>query len=332
MGQHTISIFPSSASTYSGDWSNFSDSYSDSTSTYAHSEDRKIQNGFVRAILRFKGNSIPSYATINSITFRFVARVEKKGNGGVSNTEPCRYGYTTAVNMGSQSSLQYEISSSKKTFGTSWTTNDYTISSVSNSLISNGFSFYICLWNDNIWVQYIQVATFKLIVTYTVPDITYTYKNWDGATLSTQTVEQGTSPTAPSNPTRDADAEYTYTFSGWSLSGYVYTAQYTATKRSYTVTVNTDGNGTATGGGSYEHGESATLTATPNSGYKFKQWSDGSTENPRTVTVTGAAAYTAEFEAVSGCGCAYIGSTPLTVKAYVGTTKVRMFVGTTEII
>lgn len=169
-------------------------------------------------------------------------------------------------------------------------------------------------------------------VKYTIPDITYTYKDWDGTVLSTQTVEQGTSPTAPSNPTREADAEYTYTFSGWSLSGYVYTAQYTATKRSYTVIVNTDGNGTTTGGGSYEYGESATLTATPNSGYKFKQWSDGSTENPRTVTVTGAAAYTAEFEAVSGCGCVYIGSTPLTVKAYVGTTKVRMFVGTTEII
>lgn len=330
MGQHTISIFPSSASTYSGDWTNFSDSYSDSTSTYAHSESRKVQLGSVAAILRFSGNSIPSYATVKSITFRFVARVEKKGEGSVSNGTPCRYGYTTAVNIGSQSSLPY-VASGTKTFGTSWTTNDFTVTA-SNALRSSGFSFYICLWNDNIWVQYIQVATFKLIVTYTVPDITYTYKDWDGTTLKTQTVEQGTSPTAPSNPTRDADAEYTYSFSGWSLSGYVYTAQYTATKRSYTVTVNTDGNGTATGGGSYEYGESATLTATPNSGYKFKQWSDGSTENPRTVTVTGAAAYTAEFEAVSSCGGVYIGSTPLTVKAYVGTTKVRMFVGTTEII
>lgn len=230
MGQHTVSIFPYNASVYTGDWSNFTDSYNDSTSTYAHTEDKKVQLGSVCALLRFSGKSIPASATVNSITFRFVAKVEKKGHGSVSSAVPCRYGYTTDVEISSYKSLQYEISSSK-TFGTSWTTNDFTLSNVSNNLRSYGLSFYITLWNDNIWVQYIQVATFKLIVTYTVPDITYTYKDWDGTVLKTQTVEQGTSPTAPSNPTREADAEYTYTFSGWSLSGTTYTAQYTATAR-----------------------------------------------------------------------------------------------------
>ena len=64
----------------------------------------------------------------------------------------------------------------------------------------------------------------------------------------------------------------------------------------YTITVNASTGGSVTGGGSYESGKTATLTATPNAGYKFKQWSDGNTQNPRSVTVTANATYTAQFE------------------------------------
>ena len=40
-----------------------------------------------------------------------------------------------------------------------------------------------------------------------------------------------------------------------------------------------------------------TLTATPNEGYEFTAWSDGNTENPRTVTVTSDTAFMAIFTA-----------------------------------
>ncbi len=53
--------------------------------------------------------------------------------------------------------------------------------------------------------------------------------------------------------------------------------------------------GTVSGGGSYAAGATATLTATPNTGYHFVQWQDGNTQNPRTITVTGDATYTAAF-------------------------------------
>ena len=53
--------------------------------------------------------------------------------------------------------------------------------------------------------------------------------------------------------------------------------------------------GTVTGGGTYNGGATATLTATPNTGYHFVQWQDGNTQNPRTITVTGDATYTAAF-------------------------------------
>ena len=65
---------------------------------------------------------------------------------------------------------------------------------------------------------------------------------------------------------------------------------------SYQITVETDGHGNVAGGGSYDAGETVTLTATANCGYQFKQWSDGSTDNPRAITVMGDASYTAEFE------------------------------------
>ncbi|MCM8538320.1 MAG: InlB B-repeat-containing protein [Lentisphaeraceae bacterium] len=71
----------------------------------------------------------------------------------------------------------------------------------------------------------------------------------------------------------------------------------------YSVTYLTDGNGTISGETSQtiDHGKSASqVTATANTGYEFKQWSDGSTTNPRTVTnVTEALNLTAEFEAIA---------------------------------
>ena len=53
--------------------------------------------------------------------------------------------------------------------------------------------------------------------------------------------------------------------------------------------------GTVSGGGTYMAGETATLTATPNSGYSFSNWSDGSAENPHRITVTQNDTYIATF-------------------------------------
>ena len=63
----------------------------------------------------------------------------------------------------------------------------------------------------------------------------------------------------------------------------------------YTITVKSGTGGTVTGGGTFEAGKTATITATANVGYKFKQWNDGNTSASRSVTVTGNATYTAEF-------------------------------------
>ncbi len=155
-------------------------------------------------------------------------------------------------------------------------------------------------------------------LTYTI-----TFKNEDGTILQASSVAYGDTPKyTGATPTKASTAEYSYSFSGWSPSiasvtgAVTYTAQFTATIRSYIITANAGTGGTVTGGGAYNYGSSATLTANANEGYVFKQWHDGNKSNPRTINVTGTATYTAEFEI------------PAIKQVYIGTSLVEVYRGT----
>lgn len=69
----------------------------------------------------------------------------------------------------------------------------------------------------------------------------------------------------------------------------------------FSITTGTDTPDWGTTGGDTKAslGTEVTIYAEPYYGYKFVKWSDGNTDNPRTVTVTGSAHYTAVFEADS---------------------------------
>ena len=62
-----------------------------------------------------------------------------------------------------------------------------------------------------------------------------------------------------------------------------------------TVVANNTNYGTVIGGGKYEENSEVILSATAKNGYKFSQWNDGSKQNPRMVTATEDASYTAIF-------------------------------------
>ena len=75
-----------------------------------------------------------------------------------------------------------------------------------------------------------------------------------------------------------------------------FTAIFEANSFTISTSVIDDAMGSVTEGGEYAYGTKITLTATTNSGYRFAQWSDGNTDNPRIITVTENKTYTAEFE------------------------------------
>ncbi|MDY5076040.1 MAG: hypothetical protein SPE88_04580, partial [Paludibacteraceae bacterium] len=147
-------------------------------------------------------------------------------------------------------------------------------------------------------------ATYKATFTATKNSYTITWQNEDGSLIDQTTVEYGVVPTH-AEPTKEATEEYTYTFSGWTPAVVAVTgdATYKATFRSvvnvYTISVSAV-NGQVIGGGEYQYGATIDLIAIPNEGYVFDQWSDGVKDNPRTITVTGDAEYTALFTSTEG--------------------------------
>ncbi len=167
--------------------------------------------------------------------------------------------------------------------------------------------YHFVKWNDNNTTASRQVtvtAAKTYTATFAVNTYTITFKN-GSTTLQTSTVNHGSTPSyTGSTPTKAQTAQYTYTFSGWSpavaaaTANATYTAQFSSTVRSYKVTgasANT-AMGTVSGTATKQYGQTVTLTATPKSCYKFVQWNDGNTSNPRTVTVAGTKTYTATFE------------------------------------
>ncbi len=82
----------------------------------------------------------------------------------------------------------------------------------------------------------------------------------------------------------------------------------------YTVSLSAGAGGSVNGSGSYVAGSSAVISATAENGFKFKSWSDGSTQNPRTITVNGSITLSANFVAVE----VPIESVNLTVSAGTG--------------
>ena len=107
--------------------------------------------------------------------------------------------------------------------------------------------------------------------------------------------------------TLTAVAEYGYHFTQWSdgvtdnprtvtvQNSATYTAQFEINSYIITVQSSNPAIGTTSGGGSYNYLTPVNITANPNAGYHFTQWSDGNTDNPRLVSVTQNATYTAQF-------------------------------------
>ena len=68
--------------------------------------------------------------------------------------------------------------------------------------------------------------------------------------------------------------------------------------RQYTLSVSSGDGGSVSGGGTFLQGTEVSLTATASVGYSFSSWSNGSTNNPLTVTLNANTSISANFEAL----------------------------------
>lgn len=156
-------------------------------------------------------------------------------------------------------------------------------------------------WSPNVNYTAEADAEYIAVFTSTVNKYTITFKNWDGSTLEAKEWEYGAIPSYTGTPTRPADAENTYTFSGWdhtisSVTGEdIYIAQYNGTTNSYTLTVDGE-HGTTTGSGTFQYGTYQPITATPDACYHFVRWSNGDTNASTTILIEGPTSVTAIFE------------------------------------
>ena len=82
-----------------------------------------------------------------------------------------------------------------------------------------------------------------------------------------------------------------------------YWGQFLNINTGYLVTLQTNNDqwGEVAGTNLYTQDTTITITATPNEGYAFMRWSDGNTDNPRTIQVTSDTTLTAEFAIEGGC-------------------------------
>ena len=140
-----------------------------------------------------------------------------------------------------------------------------------------------------------------LYAKWTINSYTVTWKNADGSTLKTDTVEYGKTPSYSGTPTKAGNAQYSYTFSGWSpaitsvTGNQTYTAQYSSTVNKYTVTwkngdttLETDTN-VSYGATPTYNGATPTKAGNSKYTYAFNGWT------PNVSAVTGDVEYSATF-------------------------------------
>lgn len=149
--------------------------------------------------------------------------------------------------------------------------------------------------------------TYTAVFEETINQYTITWKNWDGTVLKTEQVPYGTTPVySGETPTKVGNAQYSYTFTGWTpeitaVTGNAeYTAQYDETVNTYTVTwVDADGRVLETdenvtyGTVPEYNGVTPTKAEDDSATYTFTGWT------PEVSTVTGDVTYTAVYEATA---------------------------------
>jgi hypothetical protein len=162
------------------------------------------------------------------------------------------------------------------------------------------YSYTFSGWDKEV-VSVTEAATYTATYIATKNSYTITFKDEDGTTISSTSVEYGQTPVEPTAPIKQSDGANTYTFAGWTptiaaVTGDAeYTATFTATKNSYTITWKNE-DGSVIASETLEYGATPahadiTKESTAEYTYTFTGWT------PQVEAVTGDAEYKATFTA-----------------------------------
>ena len=154
------------------------------------------------------------------------------------------------------------------------------------------------------WDKEVSAVTQDTVITalYNINYYRVDFVDWDNSILKSDSVEYLSAAVPPTDPVREG-----YTFIGWDkevpsvTQDTVITALYNINR--YTISVICDTTqGTIEGAsGEYDYLTQLSYTAIPHEGYTFTQWSDGNTDNPRTIILTQDTTFTAEFRMEGNC-------------------------------
>lgn len=331
MGSYSKTYRATAAPSVGNDWVNVEDIYDPSGTSYAYRRAKSTSavhiNGF--------GINLPSDATVTSVEVHTKIYVSDSNYGYFvvylySDTGPTRIVYTIVLNG--------------EAYGTGYVEQTYDadtlVAALNDKSLHNGS---LIDFLKNVRVRFVggtkstssankcNIYDNYLVVNYSVPDYTITVTAGTGGSVSGGgTYEHGKTATLTATPATG------YKFKQWSdgstanprtitvTADATYTAQFEKLTYNISATASPAEGGTISGAGVYSYGDTATLTATPATGYAFKQWSDGNTSASRSFTVTAAASYTAIFEKTA------------TTRIYVGTQEAAksvkaVYIGTNEL-
>ncbi len=199
---------------------------------------------------------------------------------------------------------------------TSYTIEDAVILPTATSTNYNFSGWEVTSVENGNWVTKLYEAGEKLEGVYgnvtlrakwDIKKYTVNWVNWNGNVIETDTVDYGTKPSfnQTTNPTKPADAEFTYNFTGWDKNTNIsvteditFTAQYESITNSYTVIWYDSDGTTKLAEETYLYGETPVYkgtapTKTDPTGrltYTFTGWS------PAIGTVEGNTSYTAQYD------------------------------------
>ena len=257
----------------------------------------------------FTGWSGNATGTNNSLTITINGNTSVTANFEITT-------YTLTVNSGSGG---FVSSSSLSSFPTTGGTYNYGSQVTLYATPNTGYEF--SSWSDGS-TQQSRIITMSQNTTLTANFEIITYTLTVNAGTGGSVSSSGGSYNSGQQVTITATPNTGYNFVNWSGDSSSNSSQITITMNSntlvtanfeiitYTLTVNAGtGGSVSSSGGTYNSGTQVTLSATPNSGYVFSSWSDGSTDSSRTITISENLTLTANFE---------IGTYTLTVNAGTG--------------